>query len=197
MRPAKKVNINPHNTLNIFDLDDTLFVSDSVIRIVKNKRVIRELDTHSFLTYVLKPGEAFDFSDFKSGRRFHDTAQPIKNMLNTAKATLAGRGRTIIVTARADLMDKKLFLKKFRDCNFPIDRVYIERAGNIPGASATAKAIIIRRYLEGGLYNRVKMWDDSAGNLKSFLQLRKEFPEIEFIAYKVDPKRGLFGRFNA
>lgn len=196
MRPETSSKINPHNTLNIFDLDDTLFISDSIIRVRKNGKVVKILDTHELMKYTLKSGETFDFSDFKSGKKFHDTAQPIKNMLNTARATVVGRGRTIIVTARSDLSDKKIFLKKFRDCNFPIDKVYIERAGNI-GSSPPAKVVIIRNYLNEGAYSRVKMWDDSVGNLKAFLTLKKEFPKIEFIAYQVDPKRGIFKRFTS
>ena len=39
--------------------------------------------------------------------------------------------KVILVTARADMDDRDLFLKTFEANGYPLDNVYIERAGNL------------------------------------------------------------------
>jgi hypothetical protein len=51
--------------------------------------------------------------------------------------------------------------------------------------SASAKKKIIGQYLETGQFNMVRLFDDAESNLRSFLNLREEFPEIKFKAYMV------------
>lgn len=184
-------------TLNIFDLDDTLFTNEGVkTKVIKDGKVVRELDSQELFSYKLKAGEEYDFSGFRSGKIFYKTAVPIKNLLIKAKTTITSTSKTIIVTARADLSDKHLFLKKFREVNFPIDKVYIERAGNLGTDPSINKPIIISSYLKQGIYNPVRMWDDGASNLDAFLNLQKNFKDIDFEAYIVNAKYGTYRRYK-
>ena len=45
--------------------------------------------------------------------------------------------------------------------------------------------IIVNNYLKRGKYSRVRLYDDHMKNLKSFLELKDDYPNIEFMAYKV------------
>ena len=188
-------------TLNIFDIDDTLFMSTARTAVVKNGKVLKKLDTKELLSYKLKTGEKFDYSEFRSGKHFYDTATPIEKMIRRAQQTVHGEtnSKTIIITARGDLSDKDMFLQKFRDHGFPIDHVYVERAGNVKSkgtSSPLSKAVIIRRYIASGLYKKIRMWDDHPGNLSMLLKLSKLHPEISFEAYLVDSEKGTSTRFT-
>jgi hypothetical protein len=169
---------------------------------MRGGRVVTTLSTSELMTYRLNEGETFDFSSFRCGKTFFETAKPIKKMLDVARGTLNGSDKTIILTARSDLTDKQLFIKKFRDCNFPIDRVYIERAGNLGHTANPAKSVgdnkqtIIRQHLDRGVFGTVKMWDDAVSNLDAFLSLRKEYKKIDFIAFLVNTDKGTFRRYK-
>ena len=188
-------------TLNIFDIDDTLFLSAARTSVVKDGKTVRKLDTKELLHYKLKPGEQFDYSEFRSGKHFYDTATPIEKMVRRAHQAVHGdtNSRTIIITARADLSDKNLFLQKFREHGFPIDQVHVERAGNVRSrgtSSPLSKGVVIRKYIATGQYNKIRMWDDHPGNLRLLLKLAKLHPEITFEAYLVNPESGTSNRFT-
>lgn len=178
-------------TLNIFDIDDTLFHTNAMIVVKKNGVTVKELTNQEFNNYTLKPGEEFDFEQFRDAKKFREESKPIDNMIEKAKIIVDRQrsplSKTIIITARADFHDKNQFLEKFRDHGFPIDKVYVERAGNMPGDEVPAikKAIIVRDYLNTSNYIKTRMFDDSMTNLKAFLSLQKEYPHVKFEAYFV------------
>jgi hypothetical protein len=94
----------------------------------------------------------------------------------------------IILTARNDFDDKKIFLDTFRQYGLDIDKVRVERAGKLKDFSpAHAKYIIIYNYLKQGKFNRVRLFDDSMTNLKEFLKLKSVFKDIDFEAYFAKP----------
>jgi archaellum biogenesis ATPase FlaH len=186
--------------LNIFDIDDTLFRSKTSVVIMKDGKKVRELKTGEFNTYKLKPGEEYNFDQFRSGAHFRANAQPIDRMLERAKQAVK-QGKTIIITARSDFYDKEPFLQKFRDHNFPIDNVHIERAGNLQKLKSDAKvsvtkAVVIRKYINSGQFKKIRMWDDHEGNLDTLLKLGKLHPEVEIEAYLVNPNTGESTRYT-
>ena len=176
--------------LTIFDIDKTLFTSDTKINIKKDgKTVARGVSSY----YRLKPGEEFDYGEFKSAKRFAQTASPIGRMLGKAKAiiknaTKAG-SKVIFVTARADLDDKKLFINTFKAHGLDMSKVYVERAGNL-GVKDTAKnkQTVFKKYLDSGKYARVRMFDDAVANLRALLSLKDDYPDIRFEAWLVGSK---------
>lgn len=175
-------------TLNVFDIDDTLFHTTAKITVLKDGKPVKELTNQEFNTYKLEPGESFDFSQFRDSEKFYHESVPISRMLNKAHAILKNmrpNSKVIIVTARADFNDKNRFLDTFRKHKFPIDRVRVERAGNINDVHGVAikKTIIIRNYLNTNIFNKVRLFDDSMENLRVFLKLKSEFPNIKFEAY--------------
>ena len=178
------------SSLTIFDIDDTLFHTTTKVFVVRGERRIKTLTPAEFNVYKLKSGENFDFSEFQSAEVFHATARPVDTVFKTAKKILSKfkdlpQKKIIIITARSDLDDKKLFLDTFKKYGFDIDRVHVERAGNrnLPGPAA--KAQIVSEYLQKGNYTVARMFDDAVKNLQSFLVLKKEFPKVNFEAFLI------------
>jgi len=180
--------------LTIFDIDDTLFHTTAKISVIKNGRVSRELTNQQFNSYQLRPGEQFDFSQFSDSEKFFRESTPISKMFNKAKAIVRNvqdkpNSKVVIITARNNFQDKNKFLATFRKYGFNIDKVRIERAGRIEGEMIPAfkKAIIIRNYLNTKEFSRVRLFDDSMSNLKEFLKLKREFPNVMFEAFFANP----------
>jgi len=200
----KAPKVQPKGMLNIFDIDDTLFQSEAHVNIMKKGKLVKQLMSGEFNTYKLKDGEEYDFTEFRSGEHFYKTAKPIDKMIVRAQRAVAQQdtnSRTIIVTARSDFKDKEPFLQKFRDHGFPIDQVYIERSGNLQKLmksvkTPVTKAVVIRKYINSGKYNKIRMWDDHEGNLDILVKLSKLHPEIKIEAYLVDPDTGNTTRYD-
>ena len=182
------------NGLTIFDIDDTLFHTTAKIAVIKDGKKIKDLTNQQFNTYKLKAGEKFDFGQFKDADKFYKESQPIEKMLNKAKAILKNVGKRpgskiVIITARNDFNNKQKFLKTFTKHGLDMRKIRVERAGKINDVSNVAlkKVIIIRNYLNTRNFKRVRLFDDSMANLRAFLNMKKDFPEVEFTAYFAKP----------
>lgn len=176
-------------SLTIFDIDDTLFHTTAMIKVVKNGKEIKKLTNQEFNTYTLQPGEQFDFSEFRSAEKFAES-KPISRMIAKAKAISHGialkpQSKVVIVTARANFDDKEKFLDVFRKQGLDMNKIRVERAGNIQGDHdvAAKKYIIIHNYLNTKQFSKVRLFDDSMANLKTFLKLQSVFPTVKFEAY--------------
>lgn len=179
-------------TLTIFDIDETLFHTKAKVTVVKDGKAVRMLDNQEFNTYKLKDGESYDFKEFKSAEVFRRTSTPIVKMVEKAKAIVKAKSnphsRAIIVTARADFDDKNMFLQTFRDHGIPIDKMHVERSGNLGISSpAEAKKVVFRKYLNTQNYIKTRLYDDAMSNLKAFLELQTEYPGVVFEAWFVNP----------
>ena len=178
--------------LTIFDIDETMFITKAKVKVVKNGKVIKKLDNQEFNTYKKKAGEEYDFGEFKNAEVFNKTSTPIARMINKVKtilknATKAG-SKVIIVTARPNFDNKKLFLDTFRKQGIDIDKIYVERAGNLGSRPAAKnKEVIFRKYLDQKIYKRIRLFDDAMSNLKVFLSLQKDYPDVSFEALHAKP----------
>lgn len=175
--------------LTIFDIDDTMFTSKARVRVLNKKtNKIKELTPQQYNSYKLGKDEEWDYGEFKSAKIFYQTATPIARMVAKAKAIIknatAKGSKVIIVTARSDMDDKKLFIKTFESHGIPMKNVYVERAGNMGGKNSAAnKSIIFKKYLKTDEYARVRLFDDHKENLDALLDLKREFPNVEMFAY--------------
>jgi len=178
--------------LTIFDIDETMFITKAKVKVVKNGKVIKKLDNQQFNTYKKKAGEEYDFGEFKDAKVFNRTSTPIARMINKVKvilknATKAG-SKVIIVTARPNFDNKKIFLDTFRKQGIDIDKIYVERAGNLGGGpAADNKKVIFKKYLDQKIYKRIRLFDDAMSNLKMFLSLQKEYSDVSFEAFLAKP----------
>ena len=178
-------------SLSIFDIDDTLFHTTAKIKVIKNGRPVKELTNQQFNTYELQPGEQFDFGEFRNAEKFRRESVPIRPMIAKLKAILnRTSGKVIMLTARADFDDRETFLDTFRQYGIDMSRVHVHRAGNlpVPESPAEKKAVFVRQYLNSGVFNRVRLYDDSMKNLTVFKELKKEYPTVDFKAYYVGPE---------
>ena len=177
--------------LTIFDIDDTLMKTSATVMVKKPDGTSRELSAAEFNQYQLQPDEEFDFKQFKDAKLFRSTSKPIENLWSTAQEILSSIGkrsgsRVVIVTARSDMDDKDEFLQTFRDHGLDIGKIHVFRAGNLnTGNSAENKKIIIRKLLSNGQFTETRLFDDHIDNLRAFLSLKEEFPDITFEAYPV------------
>ncbi len=176
--------------LTIFDIDETLFHTKAKVQVLKNGKIYKILDNQQYNSYQLKKGETFDYGQFKSAKMFMETSTPIAKVLNRAKriiyfATKKG-SKVIIVTARQDMDDKKMFKDAFKAQGIDIGRVYVERAGNIGKETASEnKLVIFKKYLDTKRYARIRLFDDDNNNLKAFMSLQNEYSGVEFTGYRV------------
>jgi len=185
-------------SLTIFDIDDTLFSTTTKVLVKRGEKTVNALTPAEFNVYKLKDNEKFDYSQFRSSKVFADTARPIGNVFRIAKKLinrLVPNKRIIIVTARADLDDKKLFLATFKKYGFDTDKVHVYRAGNIPKHGAEAKKDIIRDQINKGKYVAVRMFDDAKANLDKFIELHREYPDVTFEAFLIH-EDGRITRYN-
>ena len=162
--------------LTIFDIDETMFITKAKVHVVKNGKVIKKLDNQEFNAYKKKPGEDYDFGEFKNAEVFNRTSTPIARMINKVKAILKNATRAgskvIIITARPNFDNKKIFLDTFRKQGIDIDKIYIERAGNLGGGpAADNKKVILKKYLDQKIYKRIRLFDDAMSNLKMWQSL--------------------------
>ena len=81
-----------------------------------------------------------------------------------------------------------MFLQTFRDHGLPIDQMHVERSGNLGiDSPAEAKKVVFRKYLNTQNYIKTRLYDDAMSNLKAFLDLQSEYPNVEFEAWYVKP----------
>jgi len=176
--------------LTIFDIDETLFHTKAKINVKRDGKVVANLNNVEYNKYILKPGEEFDYGQFKSAKVFAKTSTPIAKMINKAKliiknAVKAG-SKVIVVTARGDMDDKKLFVDTFKAQGLDMKNVYIERAGNIGlDNAAKNKEVVFKKYLDTGNYKRIRLFDDAVDNLYALLSLKDQYPDVTFEAYRV------------
>ena len=179
--------------LTMFDVDETMFKTKAKVKVVnKNGKVVKKLDNQQFNLYKKKAGEEYDFGEFKNAEVFNRTSTPIARMINKVKVILRNAVRkgskVIIVTARPNFDDKELFLDTFRNQGIDIDKIYVERAGNLGGGpAADNQKVIFRKYLDQKIYKRIRLFDDAKSNLKAFLSLQKDYPDVSFEAFLAKP----------
>lgn len=171
--------------LTIWDIDETLFRTKARVHIVKNSKTIKTLGNKQYNTYILQPGESFDFSEFRDARHFRDTSEPIARAISKLiamhKNIKAKGSKMIVITARSDFDDRDIFLDTFRKQGIDIDDIHVHRAGNLGAMpSAPAKKIFIKQYLDTGKYTRARLFDDAVSNLQMFKDLAHEYPNVKF-----------------
>jgi hypothetical protein len=181
-------------SLHVFDIDDTLFHTTARVRVRNaNNRIVRYLSNAEFNDYKLKSGETFDYKEFNNSKKFKNESKPIRPMINRMNRIQnnisKSNGRVIINTARADFDNKNEFLDTFRKQGVDIDKIHVHRAGNIPGDEIPAdkKVKIIKQYIDKHKHKKVVMYDDSKTNLRALLNMKKEYPDVKFIAFHVGP----------
>lgn len=190
--------------ITFVDIDETVFHTFALVKVVHEGKVLATLTNQEFNEYKLKPGESYDFGEFKDSKTFLTSSKPIipiiaelRKILQIISANSEG-SRIVFLTARSDFDDKEVFLNTFRKYGIDIDssRMFVERSGNIvTGTVAEKKRQIVLSYISNGKYRRVRLIDDDIENLKTFITLKNELnPDLinlirsnHFLSNEIDP----------
>ncbi len=185
---SKVLNESNHGrSLILVDIDETTFKTYAMIKVIKDGEEVTRLDNQQFNSYNLKPGETFDFSEFRDAKLFYETSKPIRTMLAKLREMMDHNAKVVFLTARADFDNKNIFLSTFKKFGMNPDKFYVERAGNLKYGSIPERKmyIILKKYLSTGIYRRAYIYDDFLPNCVDFLDLYNKIPSdiIEKIKY--------------
>lgn len=180
--------------LSIFDIDDTLFNTTAKIHVKCGLETIETISSSEYNSHKLEPDHHYDYSEFKSAVKFYNESTPIYPVIDVLNSLhdiykLLGNGKIILNTGRRDLDNRELFLKKFKEHGIDIDNIHIYRSGNFKIDDPTmrigdAKNIVVKKYLRDR-YTHVNFYDDYHENLDKFLELREEYPNVNFNAFHI------------
>jgi hypothetical protein len=145
-------------TLHIFDFDDTLVRSDSMIRITHADGSKEVLSSEEYAKYREQPGDQLDFSDFDD---YPANPRIIDEVFAELRAAIAldGAQSVVILTARSNPTPVQQFLE---DNN--ITGVEIQATGS---TSSMAKARYVLNRLKEGDFNEVRVFEDNARNIRT------------------------------
>jgi len=187
-----------HGNLSVWDIDETLFQTKALVHVMRAGKRVQSLTNKEYNTYKLKKGETYDFSEFKDAKLFNRTSVPIQRAIDKAAKTLKAyanlpNSKVIVLTARSVFDDPHTFLNTFEKYGLNMRNVHVHRAGNLGLPAAEAKRIYIKQYLDTGKFKSVSLFDDDARNLDVFLSLKKEYPNVKFVAYMAN--HGYFRKY--
>ncbi len=161
--------------LYIFDFDDTLAITDSRVKVIRNGEEIL-MTSREFAHFPFNPAtDALDFGDFAraEGTLIKATVEEMRNAMDDGAAVF-------IVTARAVAGPVEQFLKL--------------ELGNHPPVIATAgsegKSPWLADKLSTGQYTRVVVYEDCEKNIRSLKHIAEEFG-IQYSAMCIMPNQQL------
>ncbi len=145
-------------TLHIFDFDDTLVRSDSMIRITHPAGGKEELSSEEYATYVPTGDEIFDFSDFDS---YPANPRIIDEVFAELRAAVAldGPESVVILTARSNPAPVRQFLN-----DNDIRGVHVEAVGT-PNPMDKATYVLDRVMNED--FDEVRVFEDNVKNIRT------------------------------
>ena len=105
-----------NNTLYVFDMDDTLFSTNTLIHIRDSSgRIVKSITSAEFTTHKLLPGQSYDTSEFEKADQFEMTSKPIIPMLARMKLFQATDNDIVIVKDIYDGEDDKIVIEYLDD----------------------------------------------------------------------------------
>jgi hypothetical protein len=174
-------------SISIFDLDDTIVITDAKIKVCNIVTGdCHELTPEEFNEYEKHPDHELDFDDFKSleimkaGKLIHYYLKILADAYKVKRAVG-------IVTARDDREMIYKWMKEHVGFHITRDLIYAvnDPIHGFTGSVAQKKQQAFREIIEMG-YNKIQFFDDDQANLNLVNDLKKEYPEIQLSTYKAD-----------
>ena len=164
--------------LRVFDFDDTLAFTSSKVFVNKQDGTKLVLTAGEFATYVQKPGDVFDFSDF------NNVVDPkeIKWTTDILRRLITKDSDTFILTARAHQAANAI-----RDYLNSIGLSNV-RIVTLENSDPKKKSDYIAQAIDEKGYNFVEFFDDSKGNIDAVAGLKLIYPNVKFIMRHVAHK---------
>ena len=159
--------------LRVFDFDDTLVKTRSMIHVVSDDGKKFDLTPGEFAVYEAKPGDIFDFEEFS---KLIDP-QEIKWTGKILKSLLSSGSEVVILTARAAANPVHQFM---REAGLPAV-VVIALADGDP----KRKSDYIDKRLAAGDIDFVEFFDDSYKNIEAVKSLQSKYPDVKIVTRHV------------
>ena len=165
-----------YKRLRIFDFDDTLVKTDSYVYVNNGDSQIK-LTPGQYAVYKEKPGDEYDYSDFKSVKN----PLQIKQMTKVFKRIANKRGGKglYILTARSAYKPIRRYLK---DIGVDMKYIFVKALGS---NDPNDKAKWIENQIDTFGYNNIYFADDSQKNIdavKNMLERKK----VKFVVQKIN-----------
>lgn len=174
----------PKRTVHAYDVDETLVGHGKKgkpnvkvhVNDASGKRV-KSLSNQEFNTHKLDKGHSYDFSEFRSAKKFGETSSANKKVIKDVKRKQA-RGQNVhIITARAKFDDPKEFqghLKK-KGVDVPINKIHY--TGGMKGSDIGKKKVDVASGVakQSGA-KKIHMYDDAAKVHKAFEKEKENKP---------------------
>lgn len=173
LREAIRQGLGGRKKLRVFDFDDTIVRTNSLIHVTGPGGERFDLTPGEFAIYEPKRGDSFDFSDFS---KLIDP-QEIRWTLDILRRIVEKGGEVVILTARAVSEPVHQFLE---DVGLP--RLEVIALGD---GSPARKAEYIAGRLSQGDIGLVEFFDDSHKNVAAVAALQEEFPDVKVISRHV------------
>ena len=156
--------------LRIFDFDDTIVFTDSFIYITHTNGKKSKLTPAQYATYVPKPGDVYDFSDFekvKNPKIIKGVFELLKRMTEKDK----GDRGVYILTARSAYKPVYDFIRQSG-----IKGVHVIAVGD---NNPEKKADWIEQQIRDEGYDDVFFIDDSLKNIHAVRNRLKQYPNLK------------------
>lgn len=186
LRPGKPYHASK---IMVFDLDDTLVITDAKIKVCDNKTgECYSLTPEEFNEYEKQPQHSLDFDDFKS-LEVMKAGRLIEHYLKIFKEAYKMKVAIGIVTARDD---REMIYKWLREhVGYRIDKDLIYAVNDpvhkFKGAISERKKAAFRELIEMG-YNDFQFYDDDNANLKLVKSLENEYSGVKITTHKAEKK---------
>ena len=172
----------------IFDVDDTLVVTRSMIKVSNpTTGFSTELTPQEFNTFKSRKNDKFDFSDFRN-LDILKGGKIIEWVFNILKRSIK-KGKPVgIITARDDA---KLIQQFLAHNGININPNYIfainDTALGFKGSTAEKKKAAFMKFVKMG-YTNFEFFDDDKENIKLANSLNKELPDVKMKATLIKQK---------
>ena len=190
LNEAKKIKKPiPGDSINVFDIDDTLVVTDAKIRVFDPTTGEEHAMTPAeYNEYEHMPHHELDFTDFDDMEMLKD-GQLIQWVVNILKKTMA-KGKAVgIITARS--AGKKALGEFFKHHGIKIhpDLIFSvnDPTTHYKGDNAERKQTAFEELIAMG-YKNFKFFDDDFKNLQYAKDLESKHPEISMKTLHIQPK---------
>lgn len=174
--------------ITVFDVDDTLVVTKSKIKVFNPKTGYEiDLTPQEFNTFKKRRYDKLDFSDFRN-LEILKAGKIIDWVFNILKRTIA-KGKAVgIITARDDA---KLIYDFLSHNGVKINPDYIfainDPSLGFTGSTAQKKKEAFMKFVQMGFRN-FEFFDDDRENIKIANSLNKDLPEIKMKATLIKQK---------
>lgn len=159
-----------HKKLRVFDFDDTLVKTKSIIRATSANGEKFELTPGEYAVYTPNSGDSFDYSDFDkliNPVEIKWTAKILKNIVSAGS-------EVVILTARAAQEPVKQFLQ---DAGLPPLEVIA-----LGSSDPIKKSDYIENRIKSDGITWIEFFDDSQKNVQAVKNLNVKYPDVKIIS---------------